>query len=222
MVLDTETVLINGIQAVYDIAYAITDNSGIAVKSVNVLIYEIYNGYNKAFQHDAYDGQNIKARRKQYNKMLESGTISIMTFNDFISEFNTDMERYKIDKPAAYNCTFDCNALSKTAELLNIMNHPFKISIDGKTKEYPMGDLYIPCKTLLQNDKKYAKWCEKYGFITPKGKIKYTAESVYAYLTKNPGHIEKHYALSDVTEESFIYTFLRRKKIKIDKKVVNT
>lgn len=222
MTLDTETVLVNGKQLVYDIAYSITDSNGIAEKSVNVLIHEIYIQHPDFFQIDTYDGQNIARKRKEYNDFLMYGTIKVVTFQSFIHEYLKDLEKYNIDAPAAYNCTFDCRSLSDTANFLNISKHPFEIvtTQNGKkvTKQYPFKDLYIPCKDLFLNNKKYIQWAEKYGFISPTGKIKCTAETVYSFLTKNPAHIEKHKALSDVVEESFIYFYLRKKKVVIDKK----
>jgi hypothetical protein len=223
MVLDTETVMIDKKQIAFDIGYSIINSRGFTEKSVNIIVADIFYYYKQSFIHDSYPGQNIQAKTKEYNAMIQNNLISVMTFRDFIDTFSADIKKYKIDAPAAYNCTFDCTALSNTAELLNITDNPFRVEItqDGKKtiKTYPFKDLYIPCKDLLKNNKQYIQWVTKYNFITDKGNIKFTAESVYSFLTKNPARVEKHLALSDVVEEAFIYHYLLTKKVKLDKKV---
>ena len=225
MTVDTETVQNGKMNLVYDIAYTIHNSKGIIEKSVNVLIKEVFTYHNELFEIDTFKGQNIKTKRAEYDKMVNNGKIKIVSFLEFIEIYNADIKKFNIDAPAAYNCTFDCVALNNTADFIGIFNHPFKIIT--KTEEnskkiqkyYPFKDLYSPFKEYFKNNDNYKKWCISNDFLTPKNAIKFTAESAYSYLTKNPCHFEKHLALSDTIEEAFIYHFLNSKKIQIDKKV---
>jgi hypothetical protein len=62
----------------------------------------------------------------------------------------------------------------------------------------------------------YIRFCEEHGFLTKNGRPKATAESLFAFITKDPTFEEEHTGLADVMIEKEIlaYCFRQHKKMR--------
>lgn len=123
---------------------------------------------------------------------------------DFMEQFKKDLEQYKISQVWAYNSNFDNGSITRL--------------YDGR----PMPDvtwcdiMSAACASICYK-KKYVKFCMENGFVTAKGNIKYSAESVYAYLTNSPTFSEEHTGLADCHIEYQIYLAIIKKHKKLHK-----
>ena len=73
-------------------------------------------------------------------------------------------------------------------------------------------DLMSSAINLVGNTQRYQKWALKHGYVTPTGRARATAETMYRFVTSNDEFIEDHTALSDALVESDILAHLVTKK----------
>lgn len=125
--------------------------------------------------------------------------------DDFLMQFIRDIENYGITEIWAYNVAFDKGAIED--RLLG-----FSIS---KLMGFKWYDIMKSAVHNLYLSPKYVKFCTDNGFVTEKGNLKSSAESGYAYISKDKDFIEEHTGLADCKVEYKLYLKARAKKKKI-------
>jgi hypothetical protein len=63
-------------------------------------------------------------------------------------------------------------------------------------------------QTSLARTEDYKKYCQRNNYLTPRGRIKLTAEVIYRYITNNHAFMEEHSGLADVMIEKDITAYL--------------
>ena len=190
IVLDTETA--GGLDSplVYDLGYVIATESGAIVKTRSYIIKEVYD--NMTLFETAY----YKEKRPLYEERLKSGYSKKVNLSYAMYQLKKDMKKYGIDK-FAYNSRFDNKALKTTMNYFQKTKHnPLENGIEDIMN-------YI---ANITNTQEYKEFCETNGFFTKhrKPRPQKKAETLYRYLTKNPGYMEEHTALEDSKIELFI------------------
>lgn len=191
--LDTETV--GGAAnptGMYDLGCIIHDREGNVYATTSLLVMEHYEEINK----DDYAKKNFHL----YEKRLSSGMLSaVATENDAFNIVHNLCRFYGVKYVMAYNTGFD---LVKT-----ICKHLIP--------EFEFIDIYLVALQTICHLKGYADFCRVNNFRSFSGKSCATsAESVYAYITKNPNYVEEHTALSDafIEKEIFVRCMKMHKK----------
>lgn len=191
--LDTETV--GGAIAptgTYNLGCVIHDRYGNILATTSLLVMEHYD----EIRHDGYAKKNFHI----YENRLASGEISaIATETDAFNIIRNLCHFYDVKYVMAYNTGFD---LVKT-----VCKH--------LVPEFEFIDIYLMALQTICHQKKYAGFCRENNFRSATGKSCATsAESVYAYITKNPNYKEEHTALSDayIEMEIFIHCLKMHKK----------
>ena len=182
--LDTET--IGGAAnptGMYNLGCTIHDKDGNIFATTSMLIMEHF----EEIRNDDYAKKNFPI----YVERLERGEMSAITTEEEALAIVRNLCRfYGVKYVMAYNTGFD---LVKTIcrELLD---------------EFEFIDLYLMALQTITHQKGYAKFCHENGFKSRSGKSCATsAESVYAFITNNPGYEEEHTALSDALIEMAIF-----------------
>lgn len=204
LVLDTETVSEHkGFSLygnyVFDIGATfcvIEDNNITVLDNFNFLVEEIYN--DEELMKNYFFGED---RLNSFYK--ENNDIDIVPWSEVIDFFNTFITYFNIEDYAAFNITFDMNAIQSTCDKLGTEN-PFK--------DLTEVDLYNKSCQALADDENYKIFCVENGRMTEKGNIKSDAESVFAYLFNAPSIIESHTALLDAILETKIYQWLLKQE----------
>ena len=76
----------------------------------------------------------------------------------------------------------------------------------NKLDEFEFIDIYLMALQTITHKKGYRKFCIEIGMKSGSGKSCATsAESVFAYISKNPNHVEEHTAFNDAKEEMQIF-----------------
>lgn len=218
---------------VYDIGWTITDRAGSIIKRENFLVQETF------FVPTIFNTAYYKAKRPLYIEKLEQGKITVKCWNDIVEILLSDLRQS--DLSVAYNATFDykkaipfteryikhlysndyhkweasqrkkCEAILRNGakdKNEDFLNPLFEL----RGEKFPITDLWqVACNKLI-NNQKYKDFCLKNDFLTQSGLyFKTSAESAYAYLTKNSEFIEQHTALDDALIEAEILTKALRK-----------
>lgn len=182
--IDTETV--GGASAptgMYNIGCVIHDKQGNIFATTSLLVME----YFEEIRHDDYAKRNFPIYEERLNKGEMSAVASEIEALEIVRNL---CNFYGVKYVMAYNSAFD---FTKTVcrDLLN---------------DFEFIDLYLMALQTITHQKGYATFCRENGFKSKSGKSCATsAESVFAYISNNPNHIEEHTALSDALEEMQIF-----------------
>ena len=182
--IDTETV--GGASAptgMYNLGCVIHDKMGNIYATTSLLVMEHF----EEIRNDDYSKKNFPI----YVERLNKGEMSaVASDNEALEIVRNLCHFYGVKYVMAYNSAFD---FTKTVcrDLLN---------------DFEFIDLYLMALQTITHQKAYANFCRENGFKSKSGKSCATsAESVFAYISNNPDHIEEHTALSDALEEMQIF-----------------
>ena len=209
LVIDTETC--NSIEQplVYDIGYAICDRFGDIVVERSFVVAETFIGL-KDTMESAYYAEKIP----QYWEDIKQGKRVVKSIFNIRKQIKEDMRAYKINKVLAYNINFDKRALNNT----------IRYCLKSRLRWFfPFGVEYIciwnmACQVIC-SQKKYYNFCVANGYVSGKGNISTSAETVYRFLTNNIDFKEEHKGLEDVLIETAIFAKCIAKKKRMSRKI---
>ena len=182
--IDTETV--GGASAptgMYNVGCVIHDKQGNIFATTSLLVMEHF----EEIRHDDYAKRNFPIYEERLNRGEMSAVASEIEALEIVRNL---CNFYGVKYVMAYNSAFD---FTKTIcrDLLN---------------DFEFIDLYLMALQTITHQKAYATFCRENGLKSKSGKSCATsAESVFAYISNNPNHIEEHTALSDALEEMQIF-----------------
>lgn len=200
MVLDTETVA--DARVPYDVAWIIIDRKGKVCSRFNGLVAEVL--HNETLRYLVRKDSFSKRKASFY---LDDEPAQIMLFDAIAKKALQTLRYYENIVVVAYNATFDIKVLNDYSQVLR--NMPF---FDSDTEVW---DLWNMALNTICDSSNYVRWCIDCGFITEKGNISCSAESVYSYLTENATFEEDHTALSDCEIEAKILQAVFNRKQKL-------
>lgn len=200
MVLDTETVA--DARVPYDVAWIIIDRKGKVCSRFNGLVAEVL--HNETLRYLVRKDSFSKRKASFY---LDDEPAQIMPFDAIAKKALQTLRYYENIVVVAYNATFDIKVLNDYSQVLR--NMPF---FDSDTEVW---DLWNMALNTICDSSNYVRWCIDCGFITEKGNISCSAESVYSYLTENATFEEDHTALSDCEIEAKILQAVFNRKQKL-------
>lgn len=125
--------------------------------------------------------------------------------DEFFMDFIKDIENYGVSEIWAFNADFDRGSIQKRLFGFNV----------AKLMGVKWYDIMKSAVHNLCLSPKYLDFCLKNEFVTEKGNIKTSAESIYAYMSKNVDFEEEHTGLADCEIEYKLYLFARATKKKI-------
>lgn len=196
--LDTETV--GGASTptgMYNVGATIHDREGNIFATCSLLVMEHF----EEIRNDDYAKKNFPI----YAERLRTGEMSaVATEAEALSIIANLCRFYNVKYVMAYNTGFD---LCKTV-------------CRDLVPEFEFIDLYLMALQTICHQKGYAKFCHENGFKSKSGKSCATsAESVYAYITKNPDYEEEHTALADALIEMEIFVACLKLHKKFNKNI---
>lgn len=198
-VIDTETTK-NGY--VYDLGVVIMNAAtGEIVATMNAIVEETFN--NISAMETAYYAAKVPA----YIEAINAGELEVLPFSECFKRFSSLLESYNVRSIWAYNMAFDFKALNRTiTELSNGFVTSF---FPDSAKCY---DLMSSAINLVGNTRRYQKWAIAHDYVTPTGRARATAETMFRFITDDASFVEEHMALSDAMVEADILAHLVAKK----------
>lgn len=211
MVIDTETCPINreikGVSPdnmlVYDIGYCVVDKKGNVYKQGSYIVSEIFFGEHYGKLQSSYYANKIP----MYMKDIANGSRVVKTWEQISYILKQTIEEYNISVVCAHNARFDFGTLQATKEYLG--------------KKYSLlpyiewWDTLKIARSVLGKMPTYKRFCEKNGYITKKGQLRYTAEIIYRYIKHDKDFVESHTGLEDtlIEKEILAYCFKQHKRM---------
>lgn len=187
MIIDTETIGL-GKRFIYDVGFMVLDESFEIVEQHQFLLKQVYD--NKELFATAYYNE----KKPKYSYLLRKGKAKKVYVGYATQFIKRIIKKYNITKVYAYNASFDKGAFIFTTNFYKVIN-PFE--------NLEFIDIMKLAKVLHER-LEYIEFATQNNFITPKGKIKRTAETTYCFLIKDKDFIEKHISIPDCVIELYI------------------
>lgn len=212
LIIDTETVNKNaefGFNAngnlVFDLGVVVWNTDNTIVEQYNAIVKEVWEDP-EAMKNYVFSQEKIE----WYKQQIALGLLPVKPMSEVAEDMRKLYSKYQSPILAAYNVTFDVRAVKDTAIELKA---GLVFDFDGAE----VWDIYhMACQALKGNDNFIAS-CVENGYVTEKGNIKATAESVYSFIHGDYTFVEDHTALSDAVIEADILDWVL--KLEDSKKV---
>lgn len=212
MVLDTETCPIDRDieevtpknMLVYDIGYCVVDKKGNVYRTGSYIVSQIFFGEFYSKMQSSYYAEKIP----NYMKEIAEGSRRVKSWSEISFALRKTIEEFNIDVVVAHNACFDFGVLQNTKEYL---------------EEYPMlpyiewWDTLKMARSILGNMPTYKKFCIENNYLTKNNQLRYTAEIIQRFLTKDKSFKESHTGLEDTLIEKNILAYCLKQHKKMNK-----
>lgn len=207
IIIDTETANGMDFPLVYDIGFAVVDNTGFVYEKHSYCVQEIF-----ADRPDLMASAYYAYKLPHYYQELAEGKRTVLPFFLIRDIFRNCCERYGIKAIIAHNMRFDNNALKNTALYLS----------EGRTRSFFPFNIPIWCtlamaKSLMMHRPVYKAWCEANGYLTKNGLPRFTAEILTRFIRFEKDFKEQHQGIDDVMCEKDIFAYLIRQHKKMQR-----
>lgn len=217
VVLDTETCPIDkdlnevvpSNMFTYDFGYAIVDKRGKVYEKRSFVLADIFLD-EKALMKSAYYSNKIP----KYWEDIKNGSRTLTTFANARKTFLADLKNYGVEEAYAHNMRFDYGTLNTTQRWLTKSKFRYFFP-----KNIVICDTLKMARQVLGKMPTYRKFCEENGYITKNGQLRFTAEIIYRFISKDNDFIESHTGLEDVMIEKEILAYCFRQHKKMERRL---
>lgn len=209
LVLDVETANSTNDPLVYDLGFAVCDRKGNIYEAESYVVSDIFYKETELMQTAYYHEKLPK-----YYEGIKEKAFKVINFYTAKKRIADLIEKYNIKAVCAYNASFDTKALNTTQRYLT--NSKYRYFLPYGTEVYCIW--HMACQVIC-TQKRYIKFCLDNGFVSESGNIKTSAETVFAYMTKNEKYEECHTGLQDVLIETQIMAKCFAQHKKMNKKI---
>ena len=209
LVLDVETANSTDDPLVYDLGFAVCDRKGNIYEAESYVVSDIFYKETELMQSAYYHEKLPK-----YYEGIKEKAFKVINFYTAKKRITDLIEKYNIKAVCAYNASFDTKALNTTQRYLT--NSKYRYFLPYGTEVYCIW--HMACQVIC-TQKRYIKFCLDNGFVSESGNIKTSAETVFAYMTKNEKYEECHTGLQDVLIETQIMAKCFAQHKKMNKKI---
>lgn len=209
LVLDVETANSTDDPLVYDLGFAVCDRKGNIYEAESYVVSDIFYKETELMQTAYYHEKLPK-----YYEGIKEKAFKVINFYTAKKRIADLIEKYNIKAVCAYNASFDTKALNTTQRYLT--NSKYRYFLPYGTEVYCIW--HMACQVIC-TQKRYIKFCLDNGFVSESGNIKTSAETVFAYMTKNEKYEECHTGLQDVLIETQIMAKCFAQHKKMNKKI---
>lgn len=201
IVLDTETT--NSIEEpiAYDMGWAVIDTeNGNVVKTESFAIANVF--CDKELMENAYFAEKIPT----YWNDIKNGKRKLAPLFKVWKTLREDCKVFGIEKVFAHNGRFDDLAMKITNRYITYSKYRYFLPYGVK-----MQDTLKMSRKALAQDNDYIAFCEENNYKTANGKLRFTAEIIYRFLTNDNNFVEEHQGLDDVLiEKEILMECIRR------------
>ena len=187
---------------VYDIGFIVANRNGDVLDKYSLVNTDVFMKPEKmatAYYHD---------KLPQYHESI--GELwEPMDWQHIVELFRSVVMEYKIKDVWAYNVKFDQAACNFTTSELSNRWRKFFAPYGTKWR-----DIWDYAGSTICNTRKYVKFCQSNGLVSPSGNPSTSADTVGKYLRGTLDYQEQHTALSDCEDELAILLAAFRRKQK--------
>ena len=214
LVIDTETCSLNkSLQSVipsnmwtYDCGWAVVDKRGKVYRTRSFVNADIFLN-EKNLMQSAYYANKIP----KYWQDIKQGTRILTSFAKIRKTLFEDIQEFNIKEVYAHNMRFDLGTLNTTQRWLTKSKYryffPYGVDICDTLKM---------ARDVIGKMPTYKKFCEENNYLTKNNQLRFTAEILYRFITKDTSFVEQHTGLEDVLIEKEIlaYCYKQHKKMR--------
>ena len=192
---------------VYDCGWAIVDKKGNVYKTRSFVNADIFLR-EKNLMQSAYYANKIP----KYCKDIQEGKRILTSWYIIRQVLLRDIQEYNISEIYAHNMRFDYGAINNTQRWLT----------KSKYRQFFPKDIII-CDTLkmarnvIGKMPTYKRFCEENGYITKNNQLRFSAEILYRFISKDNSFREAHTGLEDVLIEKEILAYCYKQHKKMNK-----
>lgn len=205
LVIDTETTNSIDDPICYDIGFVVIDKGGKIYEKHSYAIADII--LDKELMNSAYYAEKIPS----YWEEIKQGKRQLRHFKTVQFIISDIIKQYDIKKVVAHNARFDYRSLNLTLRFMTSSKFRYFFPYGIK-----IWDTLKMSREVLKSNTDYKQFCIDNGYLTKQNRIKFTAEILYRYLTKDTDFIEEHKGLQDVLIEKDIFTYCLKEKPNIN------
>ena len=217
IMIDTETANTHDIEGSLDMSDVLPYDIGFAVIDSHGRVYEKFSFVNSdIFYHEAELMKSAYYAKKipQYLNDILNGDREVATTYEIRKALVDKINEYNCKFICAHNARFDCRALNNIQRWTTKSKYRYFI---------PFGiewwDTLKMARSVLGTMPTYRTFCEENNYITKNGQLRFTAEIIYRYISKNNDFVESHTGLEDVEIEAQILAYCVRQHKKMNKKL---
>ena len=191
---------------VYDVGGAVVDKRGNIYDSFSFAVSDIFENEPFGILETAYYANKLPL----YYEKIKSGEMNVKSLYYVREHIKSLISQYSIGEVMAYNAIYDRNALNNTQRWTTKSKYRYFLPYGVKVSCI----WHMACQVIC-TQKSYKKFAIENGFVSAKGNIKTSAETVYAYMIDDPSFEEEHTGYEDVKIESEIMArcFRQHKKM---------
>ena len=217
IMIDTETANTHDIDGNLDMSDVLPYDIGFAVIDSHGRVYEKFSFVNSdIFYHEAELMKSAYYAKKipQYLTDILNGDREVANTYEIRKALVDKINKYDCKFICAHNARFDCRALNNIQRWTTKSKYRYFI---------PFGiewwDTLKMARDVLGTMPTYRRFCEENNYITKNGQLRFTAEIIYRYISKNNDFVESHTGLEDVEIEAQILAYCVRQHKKMRKKL---
>ena len=208
LVLDTETTNSLDDPITYDIGWAVIDENGEVYETASYVVADVF--LDKELMESAYFVDKIP----QYWEDIKNGERVLARFKTIRFKLIECCKRHNVRVIMAHNARFDYLSTNNTIRWLTKSKYryflPYGIEV---------WDTLKMARSVIGKMPTYRKFCEENGYTYGNNQLRFTAEILYQFITKDTDFTEEHTGLSDVMIEKEILAYCYRQHKPMKKKL---
>ena len=194
---------------VYDCGWAVVDKRGKVYKTRSFINADIFLNEKESMK-SAYYADKIS----MYWEQIKSGERILTSFYNIRQALLDDIKEFEVVEVYAHNMRFDYGTLNNTQRWLTKSRYRYF---------FPYGmeicDTLKMARQVIGTMPTYRRFCEENNYLTKNGRLRFTAEIIYRFITKNNAFVESHTGLEDVMIEKEILAYCYKQHKKMEKRL---
>lgn len=219
VVLDTETCPMDrDLQSVspknmlvYDIGWAVVDKRGKVYERRSYTNMDVFMG-----EVDMMKSAHYIKKLPSYWDEMRTGERTASSLFCIRQQLVKDIESYNITEIYAHNMPFDLGSLNNTQRWETKSKYRYFFPYDLK-----ICDTLKMSRDVLGKMPSYRRFCEQNGYLTARGQLRFTAEIIYRFITKDNEFVEQHKGIDDVMIEKEILAYCYKQHKAMRKELFN-
>ena len=195
----------------YDIGFAIIDSHGRVYEKYSFVIADIYL-YEKDLMQSAYYADKLP----QYEEDLRNGKRLLRTAKTIRSIIFQKVKEYDCKFAVAHNARFDYTACNNLVKWTTKSKYRYFLPYNIE-----WWDTLKMARDVIGKMPTYRNFCIENDYICKNNQLKFTAEVLYRFISKDLDFVESHTGLEDVEIEVQILAYCVKQHKKMRKALFN-
>ena len=193
----------------YDCGWVVADTRGNIYRKRSFVNRDIF-----VYERELMDSAYYASKIPQYVEDIREGRRTMASTYEIRQVMLQDMEDYRTRIVVAHNARFDLNAYNVLERWTTKSKYRYW---------FPYGtviwDTMKMATSVILKMPTYRKFCEENDYLTPRGKLRSTAEVLHRFISGNNEFDEAHTALEDVLIETEIMAYCFRQHKAMEKEL---